>query len=150
MSGYGTVEALWLERVRAISGGVYDEQNSSRGNWGILNSGKAERYVILKPGAHDRQMVSFKTRQETWQTVIEVWQKYRDDGTTLTTLETAVNTIIDSIDAYPRLGQTGTTVRKGEIVAIREVIQSPPDAPSWLMCALIGQTDEEKIITFAE
>ena len=150
MSGYSDVEALWLERVRALSG--YNGNNTSRGNWGILNNGKSDRYVILKPGAHLREMNALGgSRLETYQTVLEVHQKYRDDGTTLTTLEAAVNTLIDSLDEYPRLNQTGTTVRKGEIIEVREVLGYPdPQAPSWLVCELVGQTDEEKAITIKD
>lgn len=148
MSGYGDIEALWLARIRAMSG--YDTSNTSRGNWGVLNAGKAPRYVILKPGEHQREMIAFNTRQETWQTVIEVWQRYKDDGDSLTDLETAVNAIVDAIDQYPRLGDTGGTVRLGEITAVREVIQSPADGPAWLMAALVGVTHEEKTISYAE
>ena len=148
MSGYGDVEALWLARIRAISG--YDADNTSRGDWGILNHGAAARYVILKPGDHTREMVSFSTRLETWQTVIEVWQRYKDDGQSLTDLETAVNTILDSVDQYPRLGDTGGTVRLGEVTAVREVVQVPADAPKWIMAALVGTVHEEKAISYQE
>lgn len=148
MSGYGDIEALWLTRIRAISG--YDSTNTSRGRWGILNSGKATRYVILKPGEHAREMLSFTTRLETWQTVIEVWQQYKDDGDSLTELETAVNAIMDAIDRYPRLGDAGGTVQLGQITAVREVVQIPADAPAWMMAALIGVVNEEKTISYQE
>lgn len=150
MSGYPDIEALWLERMRAISG--YDTNNTSRGNWGIVNNGKSDRYVVLKPGTHSRTMNSIGGgRLETYRTILEVHQKYRDDGTTLTTLETAVNTLIDSLDTYPRLGETGNSVQKGEIVEVREVLGYPdPQAPSWLVCELVGETSEEKTITFQD
>lgn len=148
MSGYGDVEALWLTRIRAISG--YDGTNTSRGDFKILNSGKSNQYVVIMPGAHSRQMISLSTRLETWQTVMEVYERYKDDGTTLTALETQVNTIVDAIDQYRILGDTGGTVRKGEIVEIREVVRFPPNGPEWLIAAIVGQTDEEKSITFAE
>lgn len=149
MSGYSDIEALWLARVRAISG--YSDSNTSRGKWGILNSGASERYVIVKPGSRDRQMNSIGGgRLETSQTVIEVWQKYRDDGDTLTTLQTAVDTLLDALDRYPRLGGLGSTIRQGEIAAVREVMQIPADAPQWLKVELIGETDEETVINYQE
>lgn len=146
MSGYSDIESYWLARVRAVTG--YDKSNTSRGKWGILNSGASERYVIIKPGPRDRQMIALNTRLETSQTVIEVWQKYRDDGDTLTTLQTAVDTLLDTLDQYPRLGGLGATIRKGEIISVREAMQVPADAPQWLKIDLIGQTDEEKTISF--
>jgi len=148
MSGYGDIEALWLARIRAING--YDTTNTSRGDWGMLSRGTAPRYVILKPGEHAREMVSFRTREETWQTVIEVWQRLKDDGSTLTELETAVNAILDAVDQYPRLEDTGNTVRQGQITAVREVVQIPADEPAWLMAALVGVVHEEKTISYQE
>lgn len=148
MSGYSDIEALWLARVRAISG--YDENNTSRAKWGILNNGMSDTYVIIKPGTRERQMVAYTMRLETSQTVIEVWQKYRDDGDTVTTLQTAVDELLAGLDPYPRLGGLGSTVRKGEIIAVREAMQVPADAPKWLKIDLIGQTDEESTISYQE
>lgn len=148
MSGYSDIESYWLTRVRAVTG--YDESNTSRGKWSILNSGASERYVIVKPGPRDRQMIALNTRLETSQTIIEVWQKYRDDGDTLTTLQTAVDALLVALDPYPRLGGLGSTVRKGEIVSVREAMQVPADAPQWLKIDLIGQTDEESTISYQE
>lgn len=148
MSGYGDTEALWLTRVRAVAG--FSATNTNRGDWGILNAGTAAVYAVLKPGEHTREMLSLKTRLNIWQTIIEVWQKYRDDGTTLTDLETNVNNIIAAIDEFPRLGDVGGAIQQGQIVAVREVIQNPADAPSWLMAAIIGEAREEITINFQE
>ncbi len=148
MSGYSDVEALWLTRIRAISG--YDENNTSRGDWRILDNGKASVYVILKPGSHTREMLTFKNRQNVWQTIIEVWQKYRDDGSTLTNLEANYNTLLSNLDQYPRLGDTGNTVQQGQVTAVNEVTQNPADAPQWLVATMIGTVNEEITISFQE
>jgi len=106
--------------------------------------------VIVMPGEHNREMISFKTQLNTWQTIIEVYQKYRDDGDTLTTLQTAVNTILSYLDPRRVLGDTGGTVRKGRVVSIRPIVRYPMDKPDWLIAALVGQVDEEETITFSE
>jgi hypothetical protein len=148
VSGYPDLEALWLSRVRDVPG--YDANNTSRGKFGILNNGKSDTYVIVMPGEHNREMISFKTQLNTWQTIIEVYQKYRDDGDTLTTLQTAVNTILSYLDPRRVLGDTGGTVRKGRVVSIRPIVRYPMDKPDWLIAALVGQVDEEETITFSE
>ena len=148
MSGYSDIEALWLTRVRAVAG--FDANNTSRGDWNILNSGASEVYVILKPGSHSRDMLTWRNRQNVWQTIIEMWQLYRNDGTTLTTLEANYNTLLAALDQYPRLGDTGNTVQQGQVTAVNEVVQSPPDAPQWLVAQLIGTVNEEITINFQE
>lgn len=148
MSGYGDTEALWLTRVRAVTG--FSAANTSRGNYKILNNGTSEVYVVLKPGEHAREMASLKNRLNIWQTIIEIHQKYRDDGSSLTDLQANYDTLLTSLDEYPRMGDTGNTVRKAEVTVVAEVLQSPADAPSWLIAKIIGTVDEEIPINFQE
>lgn len=145
---YGDVEELWLKRLQA--GAYFDNGNSSRGRWGILNKGRSPHYAVLKPGEHSRQMITFSMRQNNWQTIIQVFYKYTDDGDSLTGLQKVVDNILTDIDKWPHLNDDGGTVVDAEIVSVREVIQSPADAPSWLYVELVGQTDEQEVVTFSE
>ena len=148
MSGYKDGEALWLTRVRAVSG--FDTSNTSRGNWTILNNGAADIYAILKPGEWNREMIGFNRRLNVYQTIIQVWQKYREDGTSMINLEDKINDILVSVDTYPQIGDSGNTVIDAQIIAVREVQQTPADAPTWMYAELVGEWQEEIAITYVE
>lgn len=145
---YEAGEALWLARLRAMS--QFNSDNTSRGNWGIRNSGKSGHYAILKPGTHTREMMSFNVRLNHYQTIIQLWQKYVDDGPSAIDLQELTSATIAYIDTWPRVGDATNTVQGAQIVEIREMQQIPADAPSWLFVELVGMWDEEQTITFAE
>lgn len=145
---YDTIEGLWLTRLLAMS--QFNTDNTSRGKWGILNRGYNNQYAILKPGEHTREMISFQTQETNWQTIIQLWQRYKDDGTSVTDLQALVDAVLSELDTYPHIGDTGNTVVEGRITTVREMIQTPADAPAWLYVELIGQAYEQEAITFAE
>jgi len=148
MSGYKDGEALWLTRIQAIDG--FTSANTSRGKWGILNSGENSTYVILKPGAWAREMIGLSQRLDTYQTVIQVWQRYIDDGASMTTLEGTVDTILTALDEYRLIGDTGNTIQDAQIVEVREMVQTPAEAPAWIYTELIGEWREETTVNFQE
>lgn len=86
---YSTGEAALLTVIRTISG--FTAANTSRGKWGVLNQGKAAYYVILRNGGWSTEYSSFTNLQTRYRTAVEVWQRYRDDGTTYTDLLGHVN-----------------------------------------------------------
>ena len=47
---YSAGEALILTRLQAISGSTWTSNNSGRGTWYMLNTGKADHYAFIKPG----------------------------------------------------------------------------------------------------
>lgn len=145
---YDTVEGLWLTRLRAMS--AFNGDNTARGKWGILNKGRSNQYAILKPGAHSREWIAFQAQETTWQTIIQLWQRYAEDGTSIVNLQNLVDDVLAELDTYPNLGDTGNTVVEGRIVEVREVRETPADAPSWLYVELVGQAIEHEGITFAE
>ncbi len=152
MSNYPTIEGYWLTRLRVMT--QFDQNNSARGKWSLLNSGKASRYAILKPGARTRRESGLAgQKMESMQTVIQVYQRYKDDGTSLTDLETLTEAIINELDTYPYIGDTGSSVVGAHIVEVREyqeILASDGGGPLWLLAELVGETNEETNVTLAE
>lgn len=145
---YADGEALWLTRLRAMS--AYDTTNSGRGTYGMLNSGKADRYAILKPGDHERQMIAPTTRWNIYRTVISLYRPWRDDGTTLTNLEADVDAVLTEMDKYRHLNDS-TVVTDANIATVREFVAlGPPDTPVWLRADLIGEWYEEEELTYSD
>lgn len=141
---YRAGEALWLARLRAMS--QFDHANSSRGDWSIRNNGKSAFYAILKPGMAEREMLGHTMRRDNFQTVIQLWQRYKEDGPSLIDLETLIDAVCDHLDSYPKLGDTTGALEDAQIVEIREVQQVPVNAPAWLYVELIGRWYEETTI----
>ena len=103
--GYSDGEALILTRVRNCSS--FDADNTSRGNWLILNAGKGSggTYAVLRPGEYDpRDWLTFSQDLIRWTTYIEVWQRYKDDTDTRSDLESAISEIITELRQYPHQG----------------------------------------------
>lgn len=148
MSGYKAGEALWQTRIQAISG--IDGNQVTRGKWGVLNSGHANTYIILKPGTHGREMIGLNRRLDVWQTVIQVWRRYTDDGDSMTDLENTIDTILAALDPRRLMGDTAGTIQDAQIIEVREMVQTPADAPKWLYVELIGEWREETTISYAE
>lgn len=150
MTSYSTVEGLWLTRLQAMS--QFTANNSSRGRWGIRNSGASNQYCIIKPGSHTRQMVSYTLRQDNFQTIIQLWQRYKDDGDTMTDLESLVDAVLVEIDKYPHLGDSTRVVdcNISEVREMQEILDSPGGGPVWLMVELVGEVNEQTEITFSE
>jgi hypothetical protein len=128
----------------------FSTDNTSRGNWGIMNSGRNSQYAILKPGEHTAEMVTFKTQQTNWQTIIQLWQRYKDDGTSMTDLQALVDAVKEELRKYPYIGDTGDTVVDAAVIAVRETLETPAGAPKWLYVELIGMANEQEKITFSE
>lgn len=152
---YSTIEAAWLTRVRAMS--QFDSGNSSRGKWGIRNSGKSNQYAIIKPGT--RVLVEEMAGlggSRLWenQTIIQLWQRYKDDGDSATDLSALVDSVIDELEKYPYIGSQSSGVQSASITEVREMQQTFPrpdsPGPNWLYVELVGVTHEEKSITLSE
>lgn len=145
---YSNGEALILTCVRNATN--FSASNTSRGKWGILNTGKSACYAVLRPGPF-RQSIGTVTSIITWNTLVEIWQRYADDGTSMTDLETNVGNLIAKLNTYPRAGDTAEvvidmTVRSGaEVEPMRE---EGSEGPAWLRQILTVEWQEESIITY--
>ncbi len=153
MSGYSDGEALWLTRLQAMD--QFNGENSSRGKWAQRNSGSAAQYAVLKPGEQVIQKHGMGGKKNALNhTIIQLWQRYKEHGTSMTDLEALVQNVIDELDQYPTIGDAGDTVIQGNIIQVRELREtySSPTAklPKWLYVELVGEWNEEIDITYAE
>ena len=148
---YSAGEALVLTRLRGMS--QFDTDNSSRGKFGQKNSGSAAQYAILFPGTRTRNKHGMAGKKRVvHQTIIKVYQRYKDDGTSLTDLETLVEAIENELDKYPQMGDATGTIIQAWLVEARDVMEemdAGTAGPAWLYQELVCEWHEEKSITFA-
>lgn len=137
-------------QVAASTG--FTSANVSIADWGVLNSGKSDHYAILKPGAASRPPLSFNVRDNEYRTIIEVWQRYKDDGTPLVALLGHIDNITARIDQYRKLADTTKTVRDANVTGYSEVTEqwTKDGGVSWLKREIFVDWVEEESITYAE
>jgi hypothetical protein len=153
MSGYSAGEALVLTQLRAITGSVWDSANSNRGNWGVLSTGAANHYAILKPGPGTNEFIAGSMARRNYSTVIEVWVSYQADGTSLASLEGYADAILAKFDARRLLGDTGGTIEDSYCSQWSEVEERWPKdgtSPRWLKQEFTIAWKEDSNVTFAE
>lgn len=150
---YSDGEALVLTQVQAVSGFAASIGNTSRGKYGVLNSGKAAVYAILRPGPFERIWMAPLCVHTDYTTIIEMWQRYKDDGTTLTDLEANVQLILARIDQYRKLGDAQNKVLDAVASSSPEVMEMMAEdgkAPIWLKQEVTIAWKEESIVAQAE
>ena len=147
---YSTGEAIVLAILRNME--RYNWQNTSRGDWKLLNSGVSETYAIIKPGFFSNAWESIGDGGlvlTTWRTIIEVWQRWVDDGPTITALEERVSEVIQKFDGYPTLDGTALIAfaSGGGEMQQRWVKDG---GPVWAVQEIYFDWQEEREITIAE
>lgn len=143
---YAAGETLLLAQVIACTG--FDANNTSQADWGILNSGKAAVYAILRPGAWNIEWTSYDSYTAHYTTIVEVWQRWKDDTDTHTSLYANVNYLM-AMMAYPHIGGTieDMTIDGADEP---EEMWTKSGAPSWLRWTMRIRWDEVSNVTFAE
>ena len=148
---YSAGEALVLTRLREVSGFNTTPANTSRGNFGILNSGAAAFYGILAPGPYSSEWETPTVRRWYWSTIIRVYQRYVDDGTRMTDLETNVQNVIDYFLKYQYLGSPTTILDAHPSSADQmQEIWSKDGGLSWLRWDVRIEWEEEQTVVYAE
>ena len=98
---YATGEAAALALLRANAN--YDSDNTSRGNWRIVNEGGV-RWVVLRQGAiKERERDTFTDIRTLWTTVIVVIRRFDSDQDTEQALQADVNTVLAIFDPKHKL-----------------------------------------------
>lgn len=145
---YSDGEALILTRLRVME--QFDAGNSARAKWGILNSGAAAQYAILRPAPfeNDYDSMDHAHVRTRWRTVIELWQRYVDDGTSAIALQELLQDTLEYLEGDPDFGGTegavyGYPAGGGDML---EVWQRNGDGPSWLKWELYVDWYEERAI----
>lgn len=147
---YAAGEALALTVLQGATG--FSSTNTARGKWGLLNSGLSDHYGILKPGEFVRSQGAMSMNISTYQTIVQIWQRYVDDGSSLTNLEGHVDNVITYFDTKRKLGDSGGTIVDAFIDAGREVSErwNKDGALVWLSQDLIVTWQEHNQVTYAE
>ena len=100
---YSDGEARILALIQGMA--EFDRRNTARGDWKPLNSGASNRYAIVKPGmfSNASETLAAGSAVTTWRTIVEVWQRWVDDGPTVTALEGLVGRVVEHLERYPSL-----------------------------------------------
>lgn len=148
---YASGEALILTRLQTLSN--FNDNNTSRGNWRILNTGRSSVYGILREGASEHPQGTGKLFFEKHLTVIEVWQRYTDDGDTRTNLQARAEEVKAEFYARRLLGSANSTIQDSKPVRTSEPAEmwkEGGNGPAWMMQEVTIEWTEEVSVTFAE
>lgn len=131
---------------------MWTTNNTARGKWNLLNSGKADHYAILKMGAGTNDGFSISATVRRYTTVIEVWRSYTDDGTSYTNILGYWEAILDMFDEYRKLGDTGGTIQDARCTRWGEIEErwDKGGGPRWLKQDFFIEWVEENAISYAE
>ena len=146
---YTTGEAAILARIRAHAD--FSTTNTDANDWKILDRGSSAFYAILKPCEEPAELefYSFSGYAIAWMTVVEMWQRYKDDGTTEASLFGNVQKIIGQMQPYKTLGLSN--VQNSQITSITAPTfrWDKDGGPAWLVQELTITWLEEVEVTFA-
>lgn len=151
--GYSGGETLVLTQLRAISGGAWTVNNSGVGRWDFLNTGNSDHYAVLYPGAGVNEFIAASSTNKKYTTIIQIWQAYVDDGTSVTNLEAYMEAILVRFDQYRKLGDTGGTIIDSYCSHFdqpQEMWGKAGDGPYWLRQNFYIEWKEQENVTFAE
>lgn len=142
---YPDGEALVLTQLRSVTG--FTSANTDRANWSLLNSGASDHYGIIKPGTFDEDPAN----NFGWnnRTIIQIWQRYVDDGTSATNLEAHVKNVKRRFVQYRKLGGT---IEDSRVVGGSEMVErwNKDGALVWLSQDVVIEWKEQEIETYAE
>ena len=145
---YTDGEAAILARIRAH--GDYGTTNTDANDWKLLNTGNKAYYAILKPDSEPAELenITFSAYVIAWRTIVEVWQRYKDDGTTATSLFGNVQKIIAQMQSYKTLGLF--SVQNSAITGITAPSYrwDKDGGPAWLVQELTITWLEEVTVTY--
>jgi len=147
---YKTGEKLIEAQIHDVAG--FDSSNVTRGDWKLLNSGYSDHYAILKRGETAYEWVG-KSHAENHRTIIEIWQRVKDDQASYDLLNDYVDVVKDRLDSYRKLADTTGTLRDANLTSagnITEQWRNNADGPAWLKIELYVDWTEENYVTFAE
>ena len=144
---YSDGEALLLTVVQSITG--FSSTNTSRADWSILNKGTSDHYAILRPGEFSNENLSPTLQQLNWTTVIEIWQKYTDDGTTQTNLYAHDDNML-GVRAY-RVVSDSDVVLDANLTggAEPQEMWNSGGGPQWLRWMMTMEWSEQECIDYA-
>lgn len=142
---YATGEAAILTLLQALD--AYDSENATRADWRPLTRGKAQHYVVLRPGKWSNEQVTVSSNVRSWRTVIECWRRYADDTRPMT-LQDDVEAIVAQLERYPTLNGAvlDSIVSGGGDMLEREL----SNGSLWAVWEVYVDWQEEHSVSYAE
>ena len=145
---YSDGEAAILELVRALPN--FGRSNATRGDWKPLNSGASAAYIVLRPGPFTviAETLNGESLRQ-WRTVIEVWQRWKDDTPTVVALEEHVSDVISHMEQHATLDGAAlmANVAGGSEMQNRWLNQG---GPQWAVQEVYIDWQEERFYSSAE
>jgi len=154
--GYPAVETLLATEIKALDN--FSAKTVSQKNWGILNTGKGQSYVILRKGDFRNDQHSLGAGLggtvkylRTWETICEVWTHLKDYGISSTALENRCDEIIARFDAYRKAEDTTANVVDVSVKRGDEPLEiERGKGRRFLRIQMVIETQEESSVTLAE
>jgi len=152
--GYPECEALVLTQLQAVTGFTPNAgiSNTSRGDYSILNSGAGAVYGIVIPGTGNTDLGTATVFYNKWETIVQIWQPYIDDGKTLTDLEANVKNVITRFKQYKHLGNSAI-IQDSEPTVVDKPVERwerGGDGPAFISQDILLKYTEEEAVTYAE
>ena len=112
----------------------FDADNVAQAKWNFLDSGKNDHYAILKHGGMLPERISKKVYVARHVTIIQVWQRYKDDGSTAVSLYGYVGNVLTQIEDNEKLGDTGGIIQNASPAEVGQVEEMwlLGGGPAWL------------------
>lgn len=148
---YKDGEILAETQVATVAG--FSSSNVTRGKWSLLNSGLSDHYAILKRGEVSIEWVAAHISQDNYRTIIEVWQRVKDDQDSYDALLDYADAIEARLKQYRLLGDDSNTVLDANLTGasvVTEQWRNNADGPSWFKIDLYLDWSEQENVTFAE
>lgn len=148
---YSIGEEAALNLVMGVEG--FDAKNTVRGKWNVLNQGFSDHYAILKRGESSSVWDTLRNSQDNYRTIVEVWQRYTDDGISYEALLEHHENIKTRVKGYRLLGDDSGTVFDANYTGssvVTEQWRNNNDGPSWLKIDLYIDWSEQNVITLSE
>lgn len=146
---YSAGETLILTKVRTCAG--FTSSNTSQANWKLLNQGKAKFYAILHIGPFVSKWITPKVHRDTYTTVIELWQRYKDDSTSTTDLYTNFAALLTGLMPSKRMGDATGNVDDASVSGGDELEEmwTASGGPAWLRMKIniVWSEDIEETLT---
>ena len=125
----------------------FNATNTSETDWKILNQGISDHYAILRPAGFSIEWIAASTYTVHWRTMLEVWQRYTDEGTTQTNLYGYVASVLP-VMASPHGGDDSMSDLTVRAADDPKEMWTAEGGPKWLKWELEVMWDEQTTVTF--
>jgi len=144
---YTDGESAILTRIRAHAD--FSTANTDTNDWKLLDSGNSAFYAILKPSEDPAELEFFALSAYVihWRTVVEVWQRYKDDGTTAASLFGNVQKIIAQMQTYKTLGRTDVQDSRVTSITVPSFRWDKDGGPAWIVQEVMIEWLQEVNVT---